>query len=285
MRRSLPVPQRLVAFGCHTAVASPARTAAPALRADATPRMTVPADYTLAWADEFDTDGLPDPARWGFDTALNRTGWHNGERQYYAGPRRKNAVVRRGRLLLRAHLESLAAAPDWGGQRYTSARLVTQGRRDWTYGFFEVRARLPFGRGTWPAIGLLNNAGDGPAGGELDIMEQMGRAPGRVFSTVHTAAGHGASGSSGAAQVPQASKAFHDYQLHWTRDAVRFGVDGVVHHEYRNLRTGPAQWPFDRPHFLVLNIAVGGHLGGEVDDHVFPVAMEVEHVRVHQRRR
>ena len=85
-------------------------------------------------------------------------------------------------------------------------------------------------------------------------------------------------------QLPSVCSAFHNYQMHWTPEAVRFGVNGVVHFEYRNAGTGPAQWPFDRPHFLILNVAVGGHLGGPVDDRVFPVSLEVEHVRVHQRR-
>jgi beta-glucanase (GH16 family) len=83
--------------------------------------------------------------------------------------------------------------------------------------------------------------------------------------------------------VPDVCTAFHDYQMHWTADTVRFGIDGVVHFEYKNPRTGPDRWPFDKPQFLILNIAVGGDLGGAVDDAVFPVAMEVEHVRVYQR--
>ena len=193
--------------------------------------LAVPADYQLVWSDEFDSDGHPDPARWVHDTALNKKGWHNEELQYYAGPRQRNAVVRDGRLVLTARRETLRAAPDWGGQRYTSARLITQGRRDWTYGFFEVRARLPCGRGTWPAIWLLNSAGDWPAGGELDIMEHVGRRAGHVFSTVHTAAGHGGQGSGAGVQLPSVCSAFHNYQMHWTPEAVGFGVNGVVHFE------------------------------------------------------
>jgi beta-glucanase (GH16 family) len=247
--------------------------------------LAVPAAYRLVWADEFDTDGLPDPAKWVHDTGMNKAGWHNRELQYYAGPRRENAVVRGGRLVITARRESLSDAADWGGQRYTSARLITRGRQDWTYGFFEIRARLPCGRGTWPAIWMLNREAVWPAGGELDILEHIGREPGRVFSTVHTAAGHGGSGAGAAIQLPDACQAFHDYQMHWTADRVRFGVDGVVHFEYANPRTGPERWPFDAPQFLILNIAVGGDLGGAVDDRVFPVTMEVDHVRVYQMQR
>ena len=245
-------------------------------------KLGLPAGYQLVWSDEFETAGLPDPARWAYDTGMNKAGWHNRELQYYAGPRAENARVAGGRLIITARKESLSSVPDWGGQRYTSTRLFTQGKRDWTYGFFEIRAKLPCGKGTWPAIWMLNRDGVWPAGGELDIMEHIGSQPGRVFSTVHTAAGHGGSGSGAATQVSDACSAFHDYQMHWTADSVRFAIDGVMHHEYKNPRQGPERWPFDAPQFLILNIAVGGDLGGAVDDAIFPVSMEVDHVRVYQ---
>jgi beta-glucanase (GH16 family) len=255
------------------AVASnPAQTLAP------------PAGYQLVWADEFECDGLPDPTRWAYDTGMNKAGWHNRELQYYAGPRAENAVVRGGRLVITARRESLSTAPDWGGQRYTSTRLFTHGRRDWTYGFFEVRAKLPCGLGTWPAIWLLNSAMDWPAGGELDIMEHVGKNPGHVFSSIHTAANHGGNPVGGGTTLKDACSRFHDYQMHWTADRLRFAIDGKVHLEYVNPRAGRERWPFDTPQFLILNIAVGGDLGGPVDDSVFPVAMEVEHVRVYQAR-
>jgi beta-glucanase (GH16 family) len=273
--------KRLMAFGCHTAIAAGALSMAAVPAAAAT--LSVPAGYRLVWADEFDRDGLPDSAKWAYDTGMNKAGWHNRELQYYAGPRAENARVQGGRLVITARKESLSTAPDWGGQRYTSTRLISQGKGEWTYGFFQIRAKLPCGQGTWPAIWMLNRDVVWPAGGELDIMEHIGREPGRVFSTVHTAAGHGGNGSGAARQVSDACTAFHDYQMHWTADGVRFAIDGAVHFEYRNPRTGPERWPFDAPQFLILNIAVGGDLGGAVDDAVFPVSMEVEHVRVYQR--
>jgi beta-glucanase (GH16 family) len=279
---------RLFAFGCHTAFAAsvlslaacaPVQKAAPSAAA-----LAVPAGYHLVWADEFERDGLPDPAKWAYDTGMNKAGWHNRELQYYSGPRAENTRVQGGRLVITARKESLSAAPDWGGQRYTSTRLITQGKGEWTYGFFEVRAKLPCGKGTWPAIWMLNSDLVWPAGGELDIMEHIGREPGRVFSSVHTAAGHGGNPAGGGRQVPDACTAFHDYQMHWTADTVRFGIDGVMHFEYKNLRTGPDRWPFDKPQFLILNIAVGGDLGGAVDDTAFPVSMEIDHVRVYRAR-
>ena len=285
--RSLRTP-RLFAFGCHTAIAASALSlaaCAPAVPvATGATALAVPSGYHLVWSDEFERDGLPDAARWAYDTGMNKAGWHNRELQYYAGPRAENARVQGGRLVITARKESLSTAPDWGGQRYTSTRLITQGKGDWTYGFFEVRAKLPCGQGTWPAIWMLNSAVIWPAGGELDIMEHIGREPGRVFSSVHTAAGHGANPAGAGRQVPDACTAFHDYQMHWTADTVRFGIDGVAHFEYRNPRSGPDRWPFDKPQFLILNIAVGGDLGGAVDDAVFPVSMEIEHVRIYRAR-
>lgn len=259
--------------------------AAAAERSAAAEPLAPPPGYRLVWADEFERDGLPDPARWLNDTAMNKAGWHNRELQYYSAPRAENAVVAGGRLRITARREALREAPDWGGQAYTSARLITRGRGEWTYGFFEVRARLPCGRGLWPAIWMLNRAERWPDGGELDILEHVGKEPDRIFSTVHTAAGHAANGTGNARRLETACSAFHDYQLHWTPDSLRFGVDGAVHFEYRRDGRGPEAWPFDAPQYLILNVAIGGWLGGAVDDGVFPATMEIEHVRVYQAPR
>ena len=245
------------------------------------PAGPAPAGYRLVWADEFDTPGLPDATRWAYDTERNRLGWFNNERQYYSASRPENAVVAGGRLRLTARLESLNTAADWGGQRYTSARLITRGKAAWTYGFFEIRAKLPCGRGTWPAIWLLGSGGTWPDDGEIDIMEQVGSNPSRVFGTVHTRLS-GGTGSGAAVQVADACTAFHDYQLHWTADALSLGIDGNVYYRYANPRAGYATWPFDAPQYLLLNVAIGGDLGGAVDDTIFPVTMEIEHVRIWQ---
>jgi beta-glucanase (GH16 family) len=242
-----------------------------------------PAGYRLVWADEFDVDGLPDPARWFHDTGRNKEGWHNHERQYYSGPRAENAVIRNGVLAITARKESLRSAPDFGGQAYTSARLITRGKAEWTYGFFEVRAKMPCGAGTWPAIWTLGSGGRWPDDGELDILEHMGRDPLRVFSAVHVAAGHAGQAMGGAARLPTVCSAFHAYQMHWTPRDVVFGVDGFTHFRYVKFDLGARAWPFDAPQFLLLNLAIGGDLGGPVDDRIFPVALEVDYVRVYQR--
>lgn len=257
-------------------------TAPPTMPPTMPPTGAVPAGYLLVWSDEFDLAGQPDSTKWLADTGRNRDGWYNNELQYYASGRLENAAVRDGRLVITARHESLSQLPDWGGQRYTSARLITRGLAEWTYGFFEVRAKMPCGRGTWPAIWMLGSGGRWPQDGELDILEHTGRDPDRVFSTVHTAAGSGGAGQGGGRTLTTACSAFHDYQMHWTPARIVFSVDGVEHFRYVNSGPGGAAWPFDAPQFMILNIAIGGDLGGPVDDTIFPVEMQVEHVRVWQ---
>lgn len=262
--------------------AAPAPAPAPAPPPAPAP-LVQPADYRLVWADEFDTPGLPDASRWVYDIGMNKQGWHNNEKQYYSAARRENSEVRDGKLVITARLESLNNLPDWGGQRYSSARLITAGKAQWTYGFFEVRAKMPCGKGTWPAIWMLGAQGSWPAGGELDILEHVGSRPDHVFSTVHTTSGSGGQGKGDGRTLTTVCSQFHNYQMHWTPQEVRFGIDGVTHFVYRNAGTGTAQWPFDAPQFMILNIAIGGDLGGPVDDTIFPRSMEVEYVRVYQK--
>lgn len=267
----------LLLVGCASAL-TPLPQATPAA-------LGVPAGYALVWSDEFSTEGLPDASKWAYDTGMNKRGWHNRELQYYSGPRAENAEVRDGKLVITARKEQRPAAADWGGQGYTSSRMLTLGKAEWTYGYFEVRAKLPCGKGTWPAIWMLNSAVVWPAGGELDIAELVGREPTKVFSTVHTTSGSGANGSGAPTEVLDACTAFHTYQMHWTPQQARFGIDGKTHFIHKNAGTGKAQWPFDTPQFLLLNIAVGGDFGGAVDDSIFPVRMEIDYVRAYQQAR
>ena len=244
----------------------------------------VPTGYALVWSDEFEVDGLPDPSRWAYDTFRNPVGWFNNELQYYASERAENAVVSGGRLRITARRESLSTLPDWGGQRYSSARLITKNIASWTHGFIEVRAKLPCGRGTWPAIWMLGLEDQNwPLSGEIDIMEQVGSNPTRILGTLHTQNNHAGNANGGETQVPTACTAFHDYQLTWTPGEIRIGVDGNEYFRAVDPGVGVAGWPFEAPHYLLLNIAIGGVLGGAVDDSIFPVTMEVEHVRVYQR--
>jgi beta-glucanase (GH16 family) len=245
-------------------------------------QVNAPPGYALVWSDEFDRDGLPDAAKWDYDTDRNQPGWFNNELQYYARDRPENARVTGGKLVITARKEALNTRSDWGGQQYSSARLVTRGRASWTYGFVEVRAKLPCGRGTWPAIWMLGTKGKWPDDGEIDIMEQVGSDPTRVFGTLHTQQS-GSWGTGGETRVADACTAFHNYQLTWTKDEILIGVDNVNFYRSPKPSGGYSVWPFDFPQYLLLNIAIGGDLGGAVDNAIFPVTLEIEHVRVFQK--
>lgn len=244
--------------------------------------MTAPATRP-AFADEFDGRAL-DRAKWRYDTSRNAAGWYNNEKQYYAAERPKNARVERGALVIEAHRETLSKArfPDHGGQAYTSAKLVT--RQPYGYGFYEIRAKLPCGRGAWPAIWMLPSSGQWPDAGEIDIMEMVGWDPNVIHATLHTGAFNHAKGTQRGAQkrVPTSCTAFHRYQLDWTPQAITIGIDGRAHMRVANDQPGgAAAWPFTRPYELILNLAVGGDWGGQkgIDDRAFPQTMSVDYVR------
>ncbi|MES2206267.1 MAG: glycoside hydrolase family 16 protein [Pseudomonadota bacterium] len=247
----------------------------------------LPADYTLVWADEFDVDGLPDPTRWDYDTSANSTGWYNNELQYYAAGRLENSQVANGKLIITARKEALTTMPDYGGQNYTSARLVTRGKASWTYGFMEIRAKLPCGVGSWPAIWMLGTHGTWPGDGEIDIMEQVGKDPTTIHGTIHTQSTFntvGGLGNGSTTTLTDACTQFHNYQLTWTAQSLSIGVDNQIYHTYVNRGLGNLSWPFDNPQYLLLNIAIGGNFGGPiVDDNIFPIQMEVDYVRIYQK--
>ncbi len=243
--------------------------------------------WTLVWHDEFEQEGLPDSTHWDFDTHRNKDGWYNNELQYYSKNRLENAQVKGGKLIITARQERLTSATDFGGQNYTSARLITQGKASWTYGRFEIRAKLPCAVGTWPAIWTLGTGGAWPGDGEMDIMEQKGfnaSEKQKVLATVHTTSGSAGAGPSKTQSLPNACTAFNTYHMNWYSDRIEIGVNGSDYYTYNNLRTGKNQWPFDQPQYLLLNVAVGGTLGGTVADSQLPATMEVEWVRVYRQK-
>ncbi|MES1199873.1 MAG: glycoside hydrolase family 16 protein [Pseudomonadota bacterium] len=244
----------------------------------------------MVWSDEFNTDGLPDPTKWDYDTDRNALGWYNNEAQYYSRDRLENARVANGELIIEARHEDLdpTTYPDWGGQHYTSARLVTRGKSTWTYGFMEVRAKLPCGVGTWPAIWALSAPPQStwPDDGEIDIMEHVGFDPGVIHGTVHTKSYNSTLNNARTATTTQSDvcTAFHLYQMTWTANRITIGMDNHNYFQYSNDGSGNSEWPFDSPQYLLLNIAIGGTWGGQqgIDNSIFPVQMEVDYVRVYQ---
>ncbi len=262
---------------------SPDRPAPRKVTKPPVPSIGTPPGYQLVWQDEFDKKGLPDPANWSYDTEANATGWYNHEKQYYAVANPKYSRVANGRLIITARKAALVNEPDYGGQHYTSARLISIGKAEWTYGFFEIRAKLPCGRGTWPAIWMLGSANVAyPLNGEIDIMEQVGSNPTEIDGTIHTKSSEGTFGNGSSTTVDTACTRFHNYQLTWTSKDLTIGVDGTPYYVYHNNGKGVAQWPFDKPQYLLLNLAMGGDAGGAIDDAALPRRMEVDYVRVFQ---
>jgi beta-glucanase (GH16 family) len=236
--------------------------------------------WVLSWADEFDTPGLPDPAKWDHEEGLIR----NNEAQYYTRNRLENARVEEGRLVIEARKEA------FGPASYTSASLITRGRAEFRYGRIEVRAELPRGRGLWPAIWTLGtNIGSvgWPACGEIDIMENVGFEPDRIHANVHTAAYNHVNGQGRGSSVvvPGVHDGFHVYAIEWAPERIDFFVDEVHYFTYRKESADPRVWPFDLPQYLILNVAVGGAWGGQrgIDDSVFPQRLLVDYARVYVR--
>jgi len=247
--------------------------------AQATPTpIAAPAGWTLAWHDEFEGDKI-DPASWTYD--LGGWGWGNGEAQNYTS-RPENARLENGMLVIEARQEKFEDS------YYTSARLKTQGLKEFQYGRIEARLKVPSGAGLWPAFWMLGNDFNGsnwPDCGEIDIMEYIGREPDLIMGTVH---GPGYSGALGISQwnrqTYNIADDFHTYAIEWGPDQIDWFYDGVKYHTVTRDDVGDRKWVFDHPFFIILNLAVGGQLPGPVGlDTVFPAQFLVDYVRVYQK--
>ena len=179
---------------------------------------------------------------------------------------------------------------DTEGNSYTSARLITKGKGDWLYGRFEIRAKLPTGRGTWPAIWMLPTDweyGDWPKSGEIDIMENVGYDPDTIVGSSHTEKYNHAIGTQKNAKIacPDCYKAFHVYALEWEEDEYRLYVDDQLYFTFKNEGTGYEVWPYDKRFHILLNLAIGGNWGGQkgIDDSLFPHVFEIDYVRVYKK--
>lgn len=240
--------------------------------------------WELVWNDEFDYEGLPYSTKWSYDTKGNEYGWGNNEAQHYTSHNPDNAFVENGILTITARIDSM------GGKKYTSARLITKDNGDWLYGRFEVKAKLPSGLGTWPAIWMLPTDweyGGWPASGEIDIMENVGYDPDTIVGSAHTESYNHLKGTQKSARIyaPTSYTDFHVYALEWDENEYRLYMDDYHYFTFENEGTGFKEWPFDKRFHLLLNLAIGGNWGGKegIDDSLFPHKFLIDYVRIYKQ--
>ena len=234
--------------------------------------------YTLAWSDEFNGTSL-DPAAWTFETGGG--GWGNNELEYYTD-RSENASLQDGKLVIHALKES------FGSASYTSARIKTQGKKEFTFGRIDIRAILPRGKGVWPALWMLGaniNTVGWPACGETDIMELLGQEPTKVYGTLHygSLSNHGQRGNNYVLTTGSFSDQFHVFSLEWKQDQISFYIDNNLYQTITKTDIGDYPYPFNAPSFFIFNVAVGGNWPGSPDLTTYlPQWMIVDYVRVYQ---
>lgn len=232
-------------------------------------------DFVLVWADEFSVDGPPCSDNWDYD--IGGWGWGNNEAQYYTNST-NNANVQSGILTIKAIKEN------FGGNEYTSARLLTKDVYEFTYGKIEIRAKLPTENGTWSALWMLGAnfpETPWPACGEIDIMEHTGNNENVVLGTTHNTAGSGGGGVGSSTSMPTPTE-FHKYSIIWDYRQIEFFVDDVLFFTYNPNPTNNNNYPYKSDFFLIMNIAMGGTLGGAIDPGFTDASMEIDYVRVYQ---
>jgi beta-glucanase (GH16 family) len=232
----------------------------------------------LVWSDEFDYEGAPDQKKWAYD-APDAGKW-NEELQVYTSLR-ANSLVKDGFLII-------SAIKDKAG-KWTSARLFTKNRADWTYGYFEIRAKLPPGKGTWPAIWMMpsrDTYGSWPDSGEIDIMEFVGFEPDKIHTSAHTKKFNHRikTQQTRAAFIQGVCSDFHTYAVEWSPKGLFWYVDDKPFYYFLNENKGSGEWPFDKPFFIILNVAMGGIWGGMngMDPKMDRADMVIDYVRVYQ---
>ncbi|MDO4630254.1 MAG: glycoside hydrolase family 16 protein [Planctomycetia bacterium] len=271
-------------FLCVTAISLTCGNVIQAVYADSVPKTVKTRDgktLKLVWNDEFNGKGLPDSEKWGYEYGYVR----NYEAQFYTRAREKNVYQKDGVLVI----ESIREKFEENGQKaeITSGSVTTDGKAAWTYGRIEVAAKLPKGRGVWPAIWMLGtNIHDinWPRCGEIDIMEYVGFNPTQIHATVH-GSNNGHHTSSGSfIRLDGVEDRFAVYAVEWTEDKMDFFVDDNLYMTFRRGDREMNPWPFDKPHYLILNTAIGGTWGGQkgIDNAIFPCKFEIDYVRVYQ---
>lgn len=239
--------------------------------------------WTMVYGDEFSLNGLPDRTKWTVDPKPK--GWINGEQQVYTDTTHDNIRVENGNLIIKGKKDYPNGTTT---EPWSSGRLISQGKMDLLYGKVEVRAKLPKARGSWPAIWMMPTSsvyGGWPKSGEIDIMEHVGNNLGTVLSTVHTQNNNWTNGGhlSASKSISDVATAFHVYAVEWSPDSLRFTYDSNRVYTYVNPYTDWKDWPFDQKFHIILNVAIGGGMGGSIVEADWPDSMTVDYVRVYQK--
>ncbi len=229
----------------------------------------------LIWEEDFSGKTLNEQI-WNYelgDGCPNICGWGNNERQIYT---KENHKLKGGKLYITAKKD---------GEKYTSTRITTAGKKEFKYGYMETRAKLPTGTGIWPAFWMLGSnikEVGWPKSGEIDILEYVGKEPSQVYTTLHMQDHHGDHASSKKTKIEKIENGFHTYGVNWTAEKMDFYVDDKLVYTYNPENKNENNWPFDQPFYFILNVAVGGNFGGPaVDDSIFPQQFIVDYVRVY----
>ena len=235
--------------------------------------------YQLIWSDEFNKDGALDSKKWTYDLGRGQDGWGNKEEQFYTN-RPENVRIKKGVLEITAKREDFQQA------KYTSARIKAEGLFDFKYGKVEIRAKLPLGKGVWPAMWFLGSnikKVGWPKSGEIDMMEFIGREPESLMSNIHTPAGFGAHAVGGKTKITKPND-WHLYKMEWDADAIRFYLDNQLYYTYKPLDKTKESWPFDQKFFMIMNVAMGGGLGGTIDSGFKSTTFYIDYVRIYQKK-
>ena len=239
--------------------------------------------YTLAWADEFNSGAL-NAADWSYDNGdgcPGNCGWGNSEQEYYTA-RPENLFFQNGSMIIEARSET------YSGKPYTSAKILTRGKKTFKFGRIDIRAKLPKGKGIWPAFWLLpqNNVyGGWPKSGEIDMMEMIGHQPATTYGTLHFGPGPGSTQLGGNFTLPAGifNDQFHVFSTIWKQDQIQWLVDGNVYSTHTSAEFGGNTYPFNEDFFLIFNMAVGGNWPGNPDATTyFPQWLIVDYIRVYQ---
>ncbi len=240
-------------------------------------------EWELIWADEFNYQGLPDASKWDYEEGFVR----NREKQYYTRARAENARVENGMLVLECRKEAFTP-PNHAAVEYTAASLITRNKQSWRFGRVEVRAKLPQGKGVWPAIWMLgtNITQVGwPTCGEIDIMELVGKEPNHIYGTLHYSVAGKHQSDGGRLQTEKPCDDFHVYAAEWSSNRVDFYFDKQKYHSVPLDKAGQGEAnAFRKPHYLLINFALGGEWGGPIDDAILPQKYLIDYVRVYREK-